>query len=113
MLSIETAILALNVFITVIVWIPMITMMIILITSHGHIFLYQKATMRRESIRMTNREWLRSLTDNELAEIFCDNDLGNICNICVYRNDRKGCMNVMCCEYGVSEWLKQEHKDDE
>ena len=57
---------------------------------------------------MTNREWLRSLTDNELAEIFCDNDLGNICNICVYRNDRKGCMNVMCCEYGVSEWLKQE-----
>lgn len=63
--------------------------------------------------RMTNREWLRSLTDNELAEIFCDNDLGNICNICVYRNDRKGCMNVMCCEDGVSEWLKQEHKDDE
>ena len=62
---------------------------------------------------MTNREWLRSLTDNELAEIFCDNDLGNICNICVYRNDRKGCMNVMWCEDGVSEWLKQEHKDDE
>lgn len=62
---------------------------------------------------MTNREWLRSLTDNELAEIFCDNDLGNICNICVYRNDRKGCMNVTCCEYGVSAWLKQEHKDDE
>ena len=57
---------------------------------------------------MTNREWLRSLTDNELAEIFCDNDLGNICNICAYRNDRKGCMNVMCCEDGVSEWLKQE-----
>ena len=62
---------------------------------------------------MTNREWLRSLTDDELAEIFCDNDLGNICNICVYRNDRKGCKNVMCCEDGVSEWLKQEHKDDE
>ena len=62
--------------------------------------------------RMTNREWLRSLTDNELAEIFCDNDLGNICNICAYKNDRKGCMNVTCCEYGVSEWLKQEHKDD-
>ena len=57
---------------------------------------------------MTNREWLRSLTDNELAEIFCDNDLGNICNICVYRNDRKGCMDVVCCEDGVSEWLKQE-----
>ena len=63
--------------------------------------------------RMTNREWLKSLTDNELAEIFCDNDLGNICNICAYRNDRKGCMNVTCCEYGASEWLKQEHKDDE
>ena len=62
---------------------------------------------------MTNREWLRSLTDNELAEIFCDNDLGNICNICAYRDDRKGCMDVVCCEDGVSEWLKQEHKDDE
>ena len=62
---------------------------------------------------MTNREWLRSLTDNKLAEIFCDNDLGNICNICANRDDRKGCMDVVCCEDGVSEWLKQEHKDDE
>ena len=62
---------------------------------------------------MTNREWLRSLTDNELAEIFCDNDLGNICNICVYRNDRKGCMSVLCCEYRASAGLKKEHKDDE
>ena len=67
----------------------------------------------RGAMAMTNREWLRSLTDNELAGIFCDNDLGNICNICVYRNDRKGCMDVVCCEDGVSEWLKQEHKDDE
>ena len=33
---------------------------------------------------MTNREWLRTLTDNELAEIFCDNDLGGVCNICAY-----------------------------
>ena len=60
---------------------------------------------------MTNREWLRSLTDNELAEIFCDNDLGNICNICAYRDDRKGCMDAVYCEDGVSEWLKQEHKE--
>ena len=56
---------------------------------------------------MTNREYLRSLTDKELAEFFCDNDLGNICNICACRDDRKGCMDVVCCEDGVSEWLKQ------
>ena len=78
---------------------------------------YETIVMLNERERcikiMTNREWLRSLTDNELAEIFCDNDLGNICNICAYRDDRKGCMDVVCCEDGVSEWLKQEHKDDE
>ena len=62
---------------------------------------------------MTNREWLRSLTDNELAGIFCDNDLGNICNICAYRDDRKGCMDVVCCEDGVLEWLLQEAKQND
>ena len=62
---------------------------------------------------MTNREWLRSLTDNELAEIFCDIDLSNICNMCAYRNDRKGCINAACCKDGVLEWLAQEHKNND
>ena len=60
---------------------------------------------------MTNREWLKSLTDNELAEIFCDNNVGGICNICAYRNNRKGCMNIVFCEDEVSEWLMEEHND--
>ena len=62
---------------------------------------------------MTNREWLRSLTDNELAEIFCDIDLSNICNMCAYRNDRKGCINAACCKDGVLEWLEQEYKNND
>ena len=48
---------------------------------------------------MTNREWLRSLTDNELAGIFCDNDLGGVCNICAYD--------------GIAEWLQKEYKNND
>lgn len=59
--------------------------------------------------KMTNREWLRSLTDNELAEIFYDNDLGGICNICAY--DCIECRELECHD-GVVEWLQKEHKYD-
>ena len=36
---------------------------------------------------MTNREWLRSLTDEELADFFIDDRRsldGGICNICAH-----------------------------
>ena len=57
---------------------------------------------------MTNREWLRSLTDNESAEIFCDNDLGGVCNICAYDVN---CMydKTLKCNNGIATWLKQEY----
>lgn len=51
-----------------------------------------------------------SLTDNELAEIFYDNDLGGICNICAY--DCIECRELECHD-GVVEWLQKEHKYDE
>lgn len=53
---------------------------------------------------MTNREWLATLTDEELAI-----QLEISCNSCVYELDR------VCgdCVEGLKEWLKSEHKDGE
>lgn len=57
---------------------------------------------------MTNRDWLRSLTDSELAEFFCENDLGGVCNICAHdcycMYDEK-----LKCDNGIATWLKQEY----
>lgn len=50
---------------------------------------------------MTNREWLRSLTDEELAETL------DFCTVCVYRNVRFCNENI--CSKGITEWLQQEH----
>ena len=51
---------------------------------------------------MTNREWLATLTDEELA-----GHLEMSCNSCVYELDR------VCgdCVEGRIEWLKSEHED--
>ena len=65
------------------------------------------------SIRiMTNREWLRSLTDEELADFFIDDKRslnGGICNICAHdcycMYDEK-----LKCDNGIATWLKQEYK---
>lgn len=61
--------------------------------------------------RMTNREWLRSLTDEELADFFNDERkslTSGICNICAY--DVK-CMydEKLECNAGIATWLKQEY----
>lgn len=59
---------------------------------------------------MTNREWLRSLTDNELVEIFCDNNVGGVCNICAY--DGIECEEIECND-GIAEWLQKEYKNND
>lgn len=60
---------------------------------------------------MTNREWLRSLTDEELADFFIDDKRslnGGICNICAHdcycMYDEK-----LKCNNGIEIWLKQEY----
>lgn len=60
---------------------------------------------------MTNREWLRSLTDEELADFFIDDKRslnGGICNICAHdcycMYDEK-----LKCNNGIAIWLKQEY----
>ena len=57
---------------------------------------------------MTNEEWLKSLESKELCKFIA---APSPCDYCAYRNNRKRCMHVVCCEDGVSEWLKQEHKE--
>lgn len=52
---------------------------------------------------MTNREWLATLTDEELA-----GHLEFSCNSCVYEPDSCLCGD---CVGGVLEWLKSEHED--
>ena len=59
---------------------------------------------------MTNEEWLKSLESKELCNFLAG---PSTCDYCAYRNNRKRCMHVVCCEDGVLEWLEQEHKDDE
>ena len=60
---------------------------------------------------MTNREWLRSLTDEELADFFIDDRRsldGGICNICAHDVN---CMydKTLKCNSGIATWLKQEY----
>ena len=53
---------------------------------------------------MTNREWLRSLTDEELADFFIDDKRslnGGICNICVHSD-------ICDCTQGIKGWLQSE-----
>lgn len=53
---------------------------------------------------MTNLEWLRSLSAEELAELLED----GVCAMCanVDNDCRKGCWS------GHFRWLNEEHKDD-
>lgn len=52
---------------------------------------------------MTNREWLATLTDEELAK-----HLEFSCNSCIYEPDSTLCWD---CVKGLKEWLKSEHED--
>lgn len=64
---------------------------------------------------MTNREWLASLTDEELAkELIID-----ICSHCLYSvfseiTDTYQCLRPgdgRGCRHGITDWLKAEHKE--
>lgn len=63
--------------------------------------------IKREESNMTNREWLESLSDKELAK-----SLGYVnCDMyCVYYNDSDKCRHNSC-EAGITEWLQEEHKE--
>ena len=54
---------------------------------------------------MTNREWLENLSDEELAETL------DCCTVCVYGNVRFCSENI--CSKGITQWLRQEHKDND
>ena len=57
---------------------------------------------------MTNREWLESLPDSEMANI-----IAKSCATCVYENTYcGGSIKRTCCK-GTTEWLQQEHKDND
>ena len=62
---------------------------------------------------MTNREWLESLSDEELAEFFLtiENsiDEGFICPSCAYGGGQYPCMPADCI-CGYTDWLQAEHK---
>ena len=49
---------------------------------------------------MTNREWLNSLSDEELARVIHH----TCCNCCIYVNDKCG-----DCEEGITEWLNKKY----
>lgn len=60
---------------------------------------------------MTNREWLRSLTDSELVEFFYDDKRsiwGGICNICVYGDSICVEHDDRVCREGITKWLQRE-----
>lgn len=56
--------------------------------------------------KMTNREWLSTLTDEEFVRLMCYS-----CESCTGHTDFEKC-NTMLCRDGHIEWLKQEHKEN-
>lgn len=60
---------------------------------------------------MTNREWLQSLSDEELAEILTSiSTSGNTHECCQYLYGREDC-GINGCYKGREEWLQAEHKE--
>lgn len=65
---------------------------------------------------MTNREWLETLTDEELAKWRVSVD----CRSCAHNPEKGFCNNLTdiasfdqnCCIDGTAQWLKQEHKEN-
>lgn len=55
---------------------------------------------------MTNREWLNSLSDEEMAELlFFSNDFCNQYNLPCPSGTK-------CSSYCINKWLGEEYKDD-
>lgn len=59
---------------------------------------------------MTNREWLESLSDEELAH-FIDNAHSDNCYACAFQSDT--CAGIYDCLNGIKYWLQSEHKDED
>ena len=66
---------------------------------------------------MTNREWLETLTDEELAKWHVE--IG--CGSCTYNPEKGICYNLLSgivsfkeahCIDGTAKWLQMEHKGD-
>lgn len=65
---------------------------------------------------MTNRQWLETLTDEELAE----RKISVRCESCAYNPGKGFCDNLSstapfyddCCIDGIAKWLKMEHKGE-
>ena len=66
---------------------------------------------------MTNREWLQTLTDKELAKWNFEVD----CGMCAHNSEKGICKNLSDryifdrnrCIDGIEKWLQAEHKDGE
>lgn len=61
---------------------------------------------------MTNLEWIRNMTDNELVQ-FMRLVMISGCGICAYEKicRKEECIEEDFCSLGVEQWLKQEHKE--
>lgn len=53
---------------------------------------------------MTNREWLNSLSNEEIAKVINQ----SCCRLCIGKNDGKYCYEHDCDE-GIKEWLNKKH----
>ena len=64
---------------------------------------------RREQPQ-TNRQWLESLTDEELVKVF---NIDDCCYCPIHNIEHKSCWeNTGTCIEEQIKWLKQEHKED-
>lgn len=63
---------------------------------------------------MTNREWLKSLNNEELSHFLNSSFRSDIvcygCRYCPYYNEKSD--ELSDCDDCLSYWLKQEHKED-
>lgn len=53
---------------------------------------------------MTNAEWIKSLNDEQLAQVLS----ARRCFMCIY-SEQKSCGTVSC-DYGISTWLQKTHE---
>lgn len=59
---------------------------------------------------MTNREWLETLTDEELIKLLYSRDDGINCDVCSRRSSKLECTPY--CRDGMKEWLNQQHEEE-
>ena len=55
---------------------------------------------------MTNYDWLKTLSVEDLAEI-----IRHKCRLCIFYNDDCSCGGELDCIEGISAWLREEHKE--